>query len=318
MVITRAQTSQGPTGRFAPSPSGVLHLGNLRTALASWLSVRAAGGRWILRMEDVDRTRCRRDLGERQLRDLETLGLDWDGPVVWQSAREDAYREALDRLRALGRLYGCVCSRKDLATLASAPHASDGLRPYPGTCRDRDWTEGAALRFRLPEGPLSWEDRVLGPQMDDPARLTGDPILHRRDGCFAYHLAVVVDDGAQGVTEVVRGGDLRDVTATQVRLQEALGLPHPTHAHLALVQGPRGARLGKRAGAFGLEEWALKGISPEAVLGWLGYSLGCLDRPNPCRAGDLVPAFRWDRVPDRNPASERLAELSRWIARAAA
>lgn len=318
MAITRTQSSQGPVGRFAPSPSGVLHLGNLRTALASWLSVRAAGGRWLLRMEDVDRARCHRHLGDRQLRDLETLGLGWDGPVVWQSERDGAYTEALDRLRHLGRLYRCACSRKDLASLGSAPHASDGLRPYPGTCRERGWTEGAALRCRLPEGTVAWEDRVLGPQVDDPARLTGDPILHRRDGCFAYHLAVVVDDGAQGITEVVRGGDLREVTATHLRLQTALGLPHPAYGHLSLVLGPGGQRLGKRAGALGLAELAARGIGPETVLGWLGCSLGCLDRPEPCRAEDLVARFRWEALPDREPDSPRLAALGGWIAQVSA
>lgn len=315
MTITCDQPRPGPVGRFAPSPSGVLHLGNLRTALASWLSVRAGGGRWLLRLEDVDRARCRRDLGEAQLRDLERLGLDWDGPVVWQSERGGAYREALARLGAQGRLYGCRCTRKDLATLASAPHASDGLRPYPGTCRDRGWGDGEALRCRLPEGPVAWEDRVLGPQVEDPAGLTGDPILHRRDGCFAYHLAVVVDDGAQGITEVVRGGDLRGVTATQARLQEALGLPRPAYAHLALVAGPGGARLGKRVGALGLAELAARGIGSEVVLGWLGYSLACLDRPEPCRAGDLAHRFRWEALPDREPDPQPLAELAAWIAR---
>ncbi len=286
------------TGRFAPSPTGVLHLGNLRTALASWLSARAAGGRWILRMEDVDGPRCRRDLGEAQLRDLATLGLEPDGPVIWQSERPAAYREALAALHQADRLYPCVCTRKDLQVLASAPHAEDGLRPYPGRCRDRAW-EGfdRALRLRLPDGAVAWADRLLGPQVDDPAALTGDPLLFRRDGCFAYHLAVVVDDAAQGVDEVVRGADLRPVTATQVRLQEALGLLRPAYAHLGMVTAPDGSRLGKRDGALGLEALADRGISAGEVLGWLGWSLGCLERPEACAAIDLVPKFRWERVP---------------------
>lgn len=285
-------------GRFAPSPTGVLHLGNLRTALASWLSVRAAGGRWLIRVEDVDGPRCRRDLGEAQLRDLAALGLESDGPVVWQSARGDRYRAALVRLHAARRLYPCACTRKDLQLLASAPHAEDGLRPYPGHCRGRDW-EGfdRALRFRLPEGRLPWEDRSLGRQADEPLSLTGDPLLFRRDGCFAYHLAVVVDDGAQGVTEVVRGVDLRTVTVTQIRLQEALGLLRPAYAHLGLVTAPDGSRLGKRAGALGLEALAGRGVSPEAVTGWLAWSLGCQPQPEACSAADLIRAFDWDRVP---------------------
>ena len=285
-------------GRFAPSPTGTLHLGNLRTAMASWLSARTAGGRWIVRMEDVDGSRCRRDLGEAQLRDLAALGLVSDAPVVWQSERGATYRAALEALHAAGRLYPCACTRKDLQLLASAPHAEDGLRPYPGRCRDRAWEGyGRALRLRLPEGPVAWEDRVLGTQTDDPAALTGDPLLFRRDGCFAYHLAVVVDDGAQGVTEVVRGADLRPVTATQIRLQEALGLPRPAYAHLGLVAAPDGGRLGKRAGALGVEALASRGAFAEAIVGWLGWSLGCQARPEPCRAGDLVASFAWDRVP---------------------
>jgi glutamyl-queuosine tRNA(Asp) synthetase len=285
-------------GRFAPSPTGILHLGNLRTALASWLSVRAVGGRWLIRMEDVDGPRCHRDLGEAQLRDLAALGLDSDGPVVWQSERGLIYREALAGLHAGHRLYPCHCTRKDLQKLASAPHAEDGLRPYPGHCRSRAW-EGfdQALRIRLPEGSVGWADRLFGVQADDPAALTGDPLLFRRDGCFAYHLAVVVDDGAQGVTEVVRGADLRPVTATQIRIQEALGLPRPAYAHLGLVVAPDGSRLGKRAGAQGLDALAARGVPAADILGWLGWSLGCLERPEPCRARDLIGEFDWARVP---------------------
>ena len=162
----------------------------------------------------------------------------------------------------------CHCTRKDLQNLASAPHDEDGLKPYPDLCRHRPW-EGfeAALRLRLPAGSVEWADAVLGSQRDDPAQLTGDPLLFRRDGLFAYHLAVVVDDGFQRVTEIVRGMDLRCVTATQIRLQEALGLPRPAYAHLGLVTAPDGSRLGKRAGALGLEDLAARGIPAEAVIG---------------------------------------------------
>ena len=276
----------------------MLHLGNLRTALASWLSARARGGRWIVRMEDVDGPRCRREHGERQLRDLAALGLESDAAVLWQSDRGDAYRSALEALHDTDGLYPCACTRRDLALLASAPHAEDGLRPYPGTCRTRPW-EGfdRALRVRLPVGDVAWDDLLLGPQRDDPAALTGDPLLFRRDGLFAYHLAVVVDDGAQDITEVVRGADLRPVTATQVRLQEALGLTRPGYAHLGLVTAPDGSRLGKREGALGLKELRAKGIAIAEVIGWLGWSLGCLERPEPCGAEELCPRFGWQSVP---------------------
>ena len=285
-------------GRFAPSPTGVLHQGNHRTAQASWLSARQAGGRWLVRMEDVDGPRCRRDLGEAQLKDLGALGLDPDAPIVWQSERSQSYQEALATLHGAGRLYPCSCTRRDLQLLASAPHAEDGLRPYPGRCRGRAW-EGVdrALRFHLPGGPVAWDDLLLGAQRDDPARLTGDPLLFRRDGCFAYHLAVVVDDGDQGATEVVRGADLRPVTATQIRLQEALDLPRPGYAHLGLVVALDGGRLGKRAGALGLAALAHRGVAPAEALGWLGWSLGCLEQPTPCAATDLIAAFDWARVP---------------------
>ena len=183
--------------------------------------------------------------------------------------------------------------------MASAPHGEEGLRAYPGTCRHRPlpFLRPDALRFRLADGAVAWTDLLLGPQEDEPARTTGDPLLHRRDGCYAYHLAVVADDGAQGVTEVVRGRDLRGVTATQIRLQEALGLARPEYAHLGLVVGPDGARLGKRDGALGLALLAHRGITPAQVLGWLGWSLGCLEQPEPAGLEDLLRGFRWSRVP---------------------
>ena len=289
-------------GRFAPSPTGELHLGNLRTALASWLGTKAQGGQWLLRLEDVDPARCRSTLGDAQVRDLAALGLESDGPILWQSHRQGAYQAALRQLFAAGSLYPCSCTRKDLAQLGSAPHLGDGLRAYPGTCRTRPlpFLRPDALRFRLPEGSVAWDDLLQGPQLDTPASLTGDPLLHRRDGCHAYHLAVVVDDAFQGVTQVVRGLDLRTVTGTQIRLQEALGLPRPAHAHLGLVTAPDGSRLGKRDGALGLAALAHRGIPPEQVLGWLADSLGCLERPGPVAPADLaalVPRFAWSRVP---------------------
>ncbi len=291
-------------GRFAPSPTGVLHVGNLRTALAAWLSAKSQMGTWILRMEDVDGPRCRREFGEQQLRDLSALGLESDAPVMWQSDRGDAYYEALTTLHEHSLLYPCHCTRKDLQMLASAPHDEDGLRPYPNLCRERAW-EGfkAALRLRLPVGPVEWRDEALGLQWDAPATLTGDPLLFRRDGRFAYHLAVAVDDGFQRVSEIVRGVDLRGVTATQIRLQEALQIPRPTYAHLGLVTAADGSRLGKRAGALGLESLRQRGIPVNEIIGWLGWSLGCIDASEPCEAADLVKAFAWSRVPTHSVAA---------------
>jgi len=286
-------------GRFAPSPTGALHLGNLRTALASWLSTKARGGRWLVRIEDVDGPRSKPEFAQAHLRDLAALGLESDEPILWQSQRGDAYLEALRILGERELLYPCACTRKDLALMASAPHAVDGLKPYPGTCSHRSLeVQGhEALRLRLPEGTVAWEDLILGPQGDDPRSLTGDPLLHRRDGCFAYHLAVVVDDAAQAVTEVVRGNDLRAVTATQIRLQEALGLPRPAYAHLGLVLAPDGTRLGKRDGALDLNQLQARGRGLPEILGWLGWSLGCLDQPEPCTAAELINGFDWAKVP---------------------
>jgi len=302
-----------PVGRFAPSPTGALHLGNLRTALASWLSVKSRGGSWVVRVEDVDAARCRTEWADAQLRDLETIGLVPDALVVWQSRRSDLYRAALDRLAARGALYRCGCSRKDLQGLASAPHGDEGLHPYPGLCRANKVGRfvADALRAELPPGVVEWEDVLLGAQADDPAGTTGDPVLHRRDGCFAYHLAVVVDDAEQGVTEVVRGADLRDVTATQIRLQELLGLARSAYAHLGLVTAPDGARLGKRAGATSLPALRERGASAAEVLGWLAWSLGCLPQPDACRPdelSELIERFDWARVPTGAvPVPERWA-----------
>lgn len=285
-----------PVGRFAPSPTGQLHLGNLRTALASWLSVKSRGGKWIVRIEDVDTARCQARLAADQLRDLAALGLESDEPVVWQSRRNELYREALGKLAKQGKLYRCACSRKDLQLLASAPHADDGLKAYPGICRAAKVDELVedALRVELPAGEIGWNDLLLGDQSDDPMSLTGDPVLHRRDGYFAYHLAVVVDDADQGVNEIVRGADLRDVTATQIRLQQMLGYPRPAYAHTGLVTAPDGSRLSKRTDSASLSSLFARGVSVQEIIGWLGWSLGCLDVPEACSAGELIEKFDWN------------------------
>ncbi len=285
-------------GRFAPSPTGTLHLGNLRTALASWLSVKSRDGHWLIRIEDVDRDRCKPAWAEAQIHDLAALGLTSDEPIVWQSQRDELYRAALNQLAQQNVLYRCRCSRKDLSAMASAPHSSEGLRPYTGLCRANMVSELVtdALRVELPAGGVEWHDLLLGAQSDDPAELTGDPVLYRRDGCFAYHLAVVVDDAAQGVTEIIRGADLREVTATQIRLQEQLGYARPAYAHLGLVTAPDGTRLGKRDAAIGLAALQARGVSVREIIGWLGWSLGCLSEPVACQAEELIARFAWERV----------------------
>jgi glutamyl-Q tRNA(Asp) synthetase len=245
------------TTRFAPSPTGLLHRGHALSALLAWRMARANGGRFILRIEDIDTTRCRPEYEAAILDDLAWLGLDWDGPVWRQSERGAMYRAALEQLIALGVAYPCFCTRADIAAAASAPHGSDGSL-YPGTCRDLGSDERArrlasdAAAWRLDvaaalaiAGPLEWHDAWAGPQQADPAA-SGDFVVARRDIGTAYALAVVVDDAAQGVTDVVRGRDLFEATHGQRLLQALLGLPTPRYHHHGLVLGADGRRLAKR------------------------------------------------------------------------
>lgn len=236
-------------GRFAPSPTGPLHLGNLRTALVAWLFARRSGRRFVVRMEDLDRHTSSREWEERQLADLAALGLDWDGEVVRQSDRFDLHRSALARLTDAGRTYRCWCTRREVAE-AAAPH--DGLPRYPGTCRglsDADVAEReasgrpAAVRLRADHAELAFDDAVHGTVTGRP----DDVVLLRNDGVPAYQLAVVVDDGDQGIDQVVRGDDLLDSTPSQIHLATLLGIDVPSYAHVPLVLGPDGQRLAKRS-----------------------------------------------------------------------
>ncbi len=235
-------------GRFAPSPTGPLHFGSLVAALASWLEARAAGGRWLVRIEDLDRPRVQPGADDDILRTLGALGLEWDGEVLHQSRREALYHEALERLQA--HTYWCGCSRREIAD-SSLGLAVDGARIYPGTCRAGLGAGKAAraLRVRVPEAEIAFVDRVQGSQRQSLAREVGDFVLYRADGLFAYQLAVVVDDAAQGVTDVVRGADLLDSTARQIYLQALLGVPTPRYLHVPVAINAKGEKLSKQTGA---------------------------------------------------------------------
>lgn len=235
------------TGRFAPSPTGALHLGSLATATASFLDARHHGGQWLLRMEDLDRPREVPGAADGILRDLDSLGFWWDGPVIYQSRRLPLYQAAVAALEARGLAYPCSCTRRDLG-------ATDDAGGYPGTCRAGPQRPGAtAMRFRADLSRVGpFVDRLQGPVDVDPSAL-GDPIIRRRDGIYAYQLAVVVDDANQGVTDVVRGSDLLPSSCWQRSLQRALGLPEPRYAHLPLVCEPNGAKLSKSARTVGLQ-----------------------------------------------------------------
>lgn len=263
-------------GRFAPSPTGPLHAGSLVAALASWLDARAHHGTWLVRIEDIDPPRCMAGADQVILQQLSQCGLTPDEPPVWQSQRHAHYADALEQLRAAGLAYACGCTRKDLEQAwqqLGLVHERHVERPYPGTCRDglhgkpaRSWRFAlqkyienwplaldkkaqTAPFFIEPSHMLHWQDRRLGAEQQDPTQVAGDFVLQRADGLYAYQLAVVVDDGLQGITHVVRGEDLTDNTPRQLLLQHALGLPHPRYLHTPLVRMPDGEKLSKQHGA---------------------------------------------------------------------
>jgi glutamyl-Q tRNA(Asp) synthetase len=269
-------------GRFAPSPTGPLHAGSLVAALASWLDARAQGGRWLVRIEDVDLPRCPPGMGEHILHQLAACGLHSDEPPVWQSRRGALYEAALQRLLLAGQAYPCACTRSDIAAAQAAlgQHKPRfGELVYPGTCRAGLQGRAArAVRFLVEAGEVAWHDRRLGWQRQDVAAEVGDFVLKRADGLWAYQLAVVVDDAAQGVTHVVRGLDLADNTARQLLLQRALGAPAPAYLHTPLVLAADGHKLSKQNGAQPLDL-----TDPLATLQAAGAVLGLplLDADNP-------------------------------------
>lgn len=244
-------------GRFAPSPTGPLHAGSLVAALASWLDARAHGGRWLVRIEDVDVPRCVPGTDRIILQQLTDCGLTPDEPPLYQSQRSGLYQPALDDLVARGLAYPCACSRRDIETelqRLGREKPRHGELVYPGTCRNGLRGKAPrAWRLRVNAGTVQWHDRRLGPQTQDVETEVGDFVLKRADGYYAYQLAVVLDDGAQGITHIVRGEDLADNTARQILLQRALGLPTPAYLHTPLVLGPNGEKLSKQNGAQALD-----------------------------------------------------------------
>jgi len=293
----------------------MIHVGNARTALVAWLSVRSRGGTFVWRVEDLDGPRVVPGLAAAQIADLAWLGLDWDeGPDVGgphapyvQSERSGFYEAALRRLAAAGRLFPCRLSRKDLQGMASAPHGGDES-PYPASLRpgmlERDWFErlsgmtrpDAAIRFRVDAEPVSFIDRVFGSVTERVDQAVGDFVLKRRDGLYAYQLAVVVDDLSMGIDDVVRGADLLASTARQMKLIEALGGVPPAYAHVPLMVNSSGEKLSKRDQGLTLRSLREEGARPEAVTGYLAHSLGLLDRPESCRPADLLPLFAWEKI----------------------
>ncbi|MBK7857794.1 MAG: tRNA glutamyl-Q(34) synthetase GluQRS [Archangiaceae bacterium] len=292
-------------GRFAPSPTGLMHLGNARSALLGWLHARAAGGEFHLRIEDLDAGRCKPEYVDALKRDLEWLGLDWDGPVLVQSERALLYREALGVLDAKGLTFFCTCSRADLARAASAPHEGEDGPLYPGTCRQGPTKarHPASVRFRAQGGPTSFVDLLHGPYTQDVARAVGDFVIRRADGIAAYQLAVVVDDAQSGITHVLRGDDLLSSTPRQLQLYAALEQPAPQFAHLPLLLDEHGKRMAKRDGSSTVAYFRERGLGPERLLGLMAKWSGLTDGA-PITARELVPGFSLGRV-SREPAVVR-------------
>lgn len=301
------------TGRFAPSPSGRIHLGNILCCLLAWLSARQKGGRVILRIEDLDTARCPRRYGEQMCRDIQWLGLDWDeGPVIGgpsgpyeQSRRTALYQAALERLEAQGLVYPCFCTRAELHA-ASAPHREDGQVVYPETCRGLTAEQAAerarrtgrapALRLRVPEEEITFIDGHMGEYGEWLPEDCGDFLLRRSDGMFAYQLAVVVDDAAMGVTEVVRGADLLASTPRQLLLYRLLGLEAPAFYHFPLLLGSDGQRLSKRNADAGLDALGERYTASE-ILGKLAYLAGFNPSAEPRSGESLLADFAWEKVP---------------------
>jgi glutamyl-tRNA synthetase len=307
-------------GRLAPSPTGALHIGNARSFLLAWLSVRQQSGALILRIEDIDSPRVKPWAQSQTLEDLRWLGLDWDyGPDVGgphapyiQTGRAAKYHAVLERLIADRVVYRCYCSRSEVAEAASAPHETANLLPplegaiYPGTCRQRQDVEGGAgalasqsgyaWRWRFAAGVSQWNDALLGKQSANPASQLGDFVIGKSDLTPAYQLAVVVDDYDMGVTEVVRGCDLVPSTYRQLAIQQHFGWPSPRYVHLPLITGQDGRRLAKRHGDSRLSHYRQRGVAPQRIVGYLAWSVGLVDHLEPLMPSELIGLLDWKKV----------------------
>jgi len=297
-----------PVTRLAPSPTGALHLGNARTFLINWLLARQNGWKIILRIEDIDGPRIKPNADKQAMEGLAWLGIDWDDGPIYQSTRLPIYQKAIEDLLAAGKAYPCLCTRKEVETAASAPHAEDGAAVYPGTCRGRFATIEAAhraagkppsIRFAVPPGITQFTDCFRGPTQFDVAKQLGDFVIAKADGTPAYQLAVVIDDAQSGVTEIVRGDDLLDSTPRQMLLYHALGLSHaiPHYTHVPLVIGPDGRRLAKRHGDTRLATYRAAGVSPADILALLAKWCGITPKSCSARATDLLDNFTLANLP---------------------
>ena len=291
-----------PTGRFAPTPSGRLHLGNVLCAMLAYLSARSKGGRFLLRIEDVDIPRCPRSLAKQCVDDLTWLGFTWDEPPLFQSDRGEVYDAAMARLAEGGHTYPCFCTRAQLMSLA-APNLGDTQVIYRRTCAaltpeeaaEKAKTRAPAIRLRVPDEDIAFSDGLFGRQSENIERDCGDFILRRSDGLYGYQLAVVVDDALQGVTEVVRGRDILSATPRQLYLQRLLGYAAPEYFHIPLLVDHQGRRLAKRDKDLDLTALSQR-FTPEDILGMLAFSAGLLEEVRPASLEELIPLFDWGRI----------------------
>ena len=287
-------------GRFAPTPSGRMHLGNVFAAFMAWLSVRSQNGMMVLRMEDLDTERTKTEYAEILLDDLAWLGLDYDVVTPPQSTRTKVYDRYFSILQEKGLLYPCYCTRSQLHSV-NAPHLSDGTYVYPGTCRDLTdaqrcaFDRAPAWRVKVPDKLWEFTDRAQGFYQENLAADCGDFVVRRADGAYVYQLAVTVDDGEAGVTEVVRGRDLLSSAPRQMYLQELFGFNHPSYAHVPMLLAADGRRLSKRDKDLDLGQLR-KNLSAQQLLGWLAYSAGLMDKRQPVSARELVAEFSWDKL----------------------